>query len=141
MLILNRGRIVAEGTLQELQSEYLDKTVFEVVAGGDRSVIEKIAKDIDPLCELTNESLADATGRKRFSFCTQQGESSAQSILKALVAQNVTQTREFIMARPDLESIFLKATKRSWEQTDSSRENLREVSATPQPEEEEEEDR
>jgi hypothetical protein len=42
------------------------------------------------------------------------------------------------MARPDLESIFLKATKRSWEQTDSSRENTREVSATLQPDEEEE---
>jgi ABC-2 type transport system ATP-binding protein len=139
MLILNRGRIVAEGTLQELQAEYLDNTVFEVVAGGERSVIEKIAKDIDPLCELTDESPTDATGRKRFSFSTPQGESSAESILKALVAQSVTQTREFTMARPDLESIFLKATKRSWEQTDSSRENVREVSATLQPDEEEEE--
>ena len=108
------------------------------MAGGERSVIEKIAKDIDPLCELTDESPTDPTGRKRFSFCTPQGESSAESILKALVTQSVTQTREFTMARPDLESIFLKATKRSWEQTDSSRENVREVSATRQPDEEEE---
>jgi ABC-type nitrate/sulfonate/bicarbonate transport system substrate-binding protein len=87
---------------------------------------------------LTDESPTDATGRKRFSFSTPQGESSAESILKALVAQSVTQTREFTMARPDLESIFLKATKRSWEQTDSSQENAREVSATLQPDEEEE---
>ncbi|MBT7922723.1 MAG: ABC transporter ATP-binding protein [Opitutae bacterium] len=139
MLILNRGRIVAEGTLQELQAEYLDNTVFEVVAGGERSVIEKIARNIDPLCELIDENPTTATGRKRFSFCTPQGESSAESILKEFVNQSVTQTREFNIARPDLESIFLKATKRSWEQTDSFRENLREVSATLQPDEEDEE--
>ncbi len=137
MLILNRGRIVAEGTLPELQAEYIDKTVLEIVASGGQEIIEKVVRQVDPDCELTEESPADAMGRKRFSFSTSQDETGAEAVLRTLVANDTTQVHEFVLARPDLEAIFLKATKRSWEETGSPRQTAREVSVTPQPEEEE----
>ena len=135
MLILNRGRIVAEGTLPKLQAEYIDKTVLEIVAGGERKIIERAVRKVDPGSELTEESPADATGRRRFSFTTSRDKAGAEEVLRVLVADDALQMYEFVLARPDLETIFLKATKRSWEETGSPKQTFREVSVTPQPEE------
>lgn len=117
MLILNRGRIVAEGGLADLQEEYVDETVFEVVAAGPREVIEKATYGADPSCELKEEGPPEASGHRRYVFATKNGESAAEASLRALVGDEQTLTREFSLCRPDLESIFLKATKRSWEES------------------------
>lgn len=128
MLILNRGRIVAEGTLSDLQEEYVEETVFEVVAAGPREVIENTTRNADSSCELKEEGPPEASGHRRYVFGTKNGESAAEASLRALVSDESTQTREFSLSRPDLETIFLKATKRSWEENAPVRDLSPEVS-------------
>ncbi len=136
MMIMNRGKIVAKGTLSELQAEYLEKTILEIVASCDREIIERVVQNINPNCELTEESPLDTTGKRRFSFSISQDSTETETVLRSLVSNDAVKIYEFAFARPDLETIFLKATKRSWEETGSSGQAVREVSATLQPEEE-----
>ena len=39
---LSHGQIVAEGTLLELQRKFVNKTIFEIVAVGNRIDLQKV---------------------------------------------------------------------------------------------------
>ena len=47
MVILSHGQIVAEGTLQDLQRTFVDKTIFEIVTKGNKIEIQKQIRKID----------------------------------------------------------------------------------------------
>ena len=55
---------------------------------------------------------------RRFLFSTNKGESIAEEIIKTLVEDNKINVFEFQISRPDLETIFLRATKENWEKND-----------------------
>ena len=118
MIILSHGQIVAEGTLMELQKEFINKTVFEVVALTKRIPLQKSVREVDETCELLQDEPVDASGKKRFIFSTDKGEVVAESILKHLMGIPKLRVFEFQIERPDLETIFLRATKKNWEEND-----------------------
>ena len=118
MVILSHGQIVAEGTLKELQKEFIYKTVFEVVALSTRISLQKSVREIDESCELIQDEPVDVTGKKRFIFSTEKGDTVAEDILKHLMGTQKLRIFEFQIERPDLETIFLRATKKNWEEND-----------------------
>ena len=126
MIILSHGQIVAEGTLQELQKKFVNKTIFEVVTCGNRIDLQRIVRQVDSTCELLQDDPVEISGKRRFIFSTEKGESLAEKILKVLLSENSLSLSEFQIARPDLETIFLRATKKNWEEQDLlSRRNRR----------------
>jgi ABC-type uncharacterized transport system ATPase subunit len=56
--------------------------------------------------------------KNRFTFCTTQGEEKAEEILRELIKDEQLSISEFQISRPDLETIFLRATKKNWEEQD-----------------------
>ena len=118
MVILSHGQIVAEGTLHKLQKEFINKTIFEVVALTSRISLQKSVREIDESCELIQDEPVDISGKKRFIFSTDKGEVVAESILKHLMRIEELRVFEFQIERPDLETIFLRATKKNWEEND-----------------------
>ena len=114
MVILSHGQIVAEGTLRELQKEFINKTIFEVVALATRIELQKSVREIDDSCELIQDEPVDVTGKKRFIFSTDKGDTEAESILKHLMGTHNLRIFEFQIEKPDLETIFLRATKKNW---------------------------
>ena len=118
MIILSHGQIVAEGNLAELQKKFINKTVFEIVAHSNRIDLHRSIRDIDPNCELIQDEPVDVSGRKRFIFSTKLGELIAENILRHLMKTTKLRIFEFQIARPDLETIFLRATKKNWEEKD-----------------------
>ncbi|MDB4028515.1 ABC transporter ATP-binding protein [Flavobacteriaceae bacterium] len=121
VIIINRGRIVASGTSDSLRQEFLPGNRFELqVAGSERSVIEALnAKgfEIEILQSETREdNILNLTVRVEGS-----GELGPQLIAALNDAANCT-LRSLAPRVPNLEEIFLAATKRSWEETiDSSK--------------------
>ena len=105
MIILNRGQIVAEGTLMELQKEFINKTVFEVVTHQANSTSKK-RKKVDETCELLQDEPVDASGKKDL-FSTDKGEVVAESILKHL------------MGIPKLEFLNFRLRDQIWKQFSS----------------------
>ncbi|MAH25512.1 MAG: ABC transporter [Opitutae bacterium] len=118
MIILSHGQIVAEGTLNQLQKEFINRTIFEVVALTNRMSLQKSVREIDETCELLQDEPVDVSGKKRFIFSTEKGEFVAEAILRYLVKIPDLRVFEFQIERPDLETIFLRATKKNWEEND-----------------------
>ena len=118
MIILSHGQIVAEGTLLDLQKEFINSTVFEIVAFGNRIDIQRVIRKIDDTCELIQDDPVEVTGKRRFTFSTEKGSVVAESILKQLLEIDQFRVSEFQITRPDLETIFLRATKKNWEDQD-----------------------
>lgn len=119
MIILSHGLIVAEGTLYNLQKRFINKTIFEIVALGDKINIQKRVRLVDPSCELLQDDPVETSGKRRFIFSTNNGENVAEEIVKKLVQDSSFRIFEFQISRPDLETIFLRATKENWDKSDS----------------------
>ena len=121
VIIINRGRIVASGTSDSLRQEFLPGNRFELqVAGSERSVTEALKAKGFEVEILQSETLEDnilnLTLRVEGS-----GELGPQLIAALNDAANCT-LRSLAPRVPNLEEIFLAATKRSWEETiDSSK--------------------
>jgi ABC-2 type transport system ATP-binding protein len=118
MIILSHGQIVAEGTLLELQKEFINNTVFEIVAHGNRIDLQRVIRKIDESCELVQDDPVEVTGKRRFTFSTERGSEIAENILRRLLEVEQFKVSEFQITRPDLETIFLRATKKNWEDQD-----------------------
>jgi len=135
ILIMNRGRIVASGTLAELQSEYVESISIEIVSDSDPKAIEQIVQETCQDNKLTEKSPKDSLGQRRLSFEIKGSSTQAKKILVSLVKNDSVEIFEFTSSKPNLENIFLKATRRSWEEVGATKNDLKEVSATPQPDE------
>ena len=70
MIILSHGQIVAEGTFVDLQKEFINNTVFEIVAFGNRIELQRVIRKIDDTCELIQDDPVEVTGKSRFTFST-----------------------------------------------------------------------
>ena len=117
MIILSHGQIVAEGTVGSSEG-FINSTVFEIVAFGNRIELQRMIRTIDETCELIQDDPVEVTGRRRFTFTTGKGSEVAESILKKLLEIDQFRVSEFQITRPDLETIFLRATKKNWEDQD-----------------------
>ena len=135
ILIMNRGRIVASGTLAELQSEYVESISIEIVSDSDPKAIEQIVQETCQDNKLTEKSPKDSLGQRQLSFEIKGSSTQAKKILVSLVKNDSVEIFEFTSSKPNLENIFLKATRRSWEEVGATKNDLKEVSATPQPDE------
>jgi ABC-2 type transport system ATP-binding protein len=119
MIILSHGQIVAEGSLYNLQKRFVNKTIFEIVAIANKIDIQKKIRIIDSSCELLQDDPVENSGKRRFIFSTENGENVAEKIVKSLVIDSKTSIYEFQITRPDLETIFLRATKENWDKADN----------------------
>ena len=114
MIILSHGQIVAEGSLNELQNQFIDDVIFEVVANASRIEMQKTILKIDPTSQIIQEEPIENSGKRKYIFSS-KNKSNEDSILQDLLFIKEMQISEFRVAKPDLETIFLKATKRNWE--------------------------
>lgn len=118
MIILSHGQIVAEGSLYELQKRFVNKTIFEIVASGSKINIQKEIRNIDSSCKLLQDDPVEVTGKRRFTFSTEKGEKTAENLVRSLFRLNDLKVSEFQITRPDLQTIFLRATKQNWDEKD-----------------------
>ena len=114
MIILSHGQIVAEGSLNELQDQFIDDIIFEVVSNASRIEMQKTILKIDPTSQIIQEEPIENSGKRKYIFSS-KNKSNEDSILQNLLFIKEMQISEFRVAKPDLETIFLKATKRNWE--------------------------
>jgi len=114
MIILSHGQIVAEGSLNELQDQFIDDVIFEVVSNASRIEMQKTILKIDPTSQIIQEEPIENSGKRKYIFSS-KNKSNEDSILQDLLFIKEMQISEFRVAKPDLETIFLKATKRNWE--------------------------
>jgi len=116
VIIINRGRIVAAGTSTELREEFLPSNRFSLIVEGNETAVATClaGSGIDA---AILESTPIAENRSELNLRVENEGTLGPQLIQLLSNQ-----REFILhslapREPNLEEIFLAATKRSWEET------------------------
>jgi len=116
VIIINRGRIVAAGTSTELREEFLPSNRFSLIVEGNETAVATClaGSGIDA---AILESTPIAENRSELNLRVENEDTLGPQLIQLLSNQ-----REFILhslapREPNLEEIFLAATKRSWEET------------------------
>jgi len=114
VLIINQGRIVAQGTPAELRHEVLGQSAYEIEAAGPLGSLPFILGSIDPGLSVASEGPADEHGFRTIKLKTLNDEDAGEAILRACLSEGL-RVRALSRAQPTLEDVFLAATRRSWD--------------------------
>jgi len=115
VIIINQGRIVANGDSKSLRAEFLPQTTYRVRVDLEQSKLKTVLKGVNPdLSFCSAEERDDGFWEHRLQapsdlFLT-------EPILEALQQSN-SRIREIARLQPNLEDIFMAATRRSWDET------------------------
>ncbi len=116
VLIINRGRVVAQGTPAALRREVLGRTAYGLTVAGNIAGLPALLQAVEPSFKITATGEPDATGFVQLALATERDDEFGEPLLQALIAQNY-RVRALSRAHPTLEDVFLAATRRTWDAT------------------------
>ena len=118
VLIINHGRIVAAGTPDQLRSEFINRTGYEIEVHGELAAVRRA---LEPLGEGSTVEAAEGTpdgdGFQVVTVQTGAARDHGEQILRLLGAAEGVRVRALTRHQATLEEVFLAATRRSWETT------------------------
>jgi ABC-2 type transport system ATP-binding protein len=114
VLIINQGRIVAQGTPTELRREVLGQSAYEIEAAGPIGDLQFLLGAIDPGLSVASEGPTDTLGFRTIKLKTVNDDDVGEAILRACISEGL-RVRALSRAQPTLEDVFLAATRRSWD--------------------------
>ncbi|MDB6167850.1 MAG: transporter related [Verrucomicrobia bacterium] len=114
VLIINQGRVVAQGTPADLRREILGRSTYDVELAGDVSTLPSVLSAIEPTLEIAEQGDPDAEGFRHLKLSTERDAELGEPLLRALSAPGY-RLRALSRAHPTLEDVFLAATRRSWD--------------------------
>ncbi len=131
VIIINRGRIVASGSSDELRQEFVPGNRFEIELRGQEDIMLSALKSKGiQATVLDSEAVSDDS--KRYTITAEGPEDLSAQLIATLSKQDDCTLLSLAPHQPNLEKIFLAATKRSWEETiDKSRSKKKESEAKP----------
>ena len=100
--IIDRGRLVAEGTRRELISQLAEQDRVELTAGGDLSVLARACLELPEVTEATS-------GEGELHLLAREGRRILPRVLEAAEHLGV-EVKSVEVVEPDLESVFLRLT-------------------------------
>lgn len=114
-MIINRGRIVASGTLSQMRKRYDLGVRYHLQAKGDLKKLDEILCTIsDQLSRIKTEP-ADDGGYHQVVIDSQVNDDFGGAIIRQVSDCSEVDIRECFRRESDLEDVFLAATKRSWD--------------------------
>lgn len=114
VIIINHGRVVAMGTKQKLSEEFIKEHHLRLQVRGNIEALIQQFKTAKEDYEIEEEPRA---GNDCYTVIIKSSEALDISNYTEVVAQiNHCQLEGINLVKPDLEAIFLAATKRSWEE-------------------------
>jgi ABC-2 type transport system ATP-binding protein len=113
LVIVDRGRIVAEGTAEELKGELKGDAIH--VELGEPETDGRVRAALDPLAEVREVSVDGHTLRAR----SDDGARAVPVVLQALEANGV-RVESVTVSRPSLDDVYLRHTGRSFTEAESA---------------------
>jgi ABC-2 type transport system ATP-binding protein len=124
VLIINGGRVVAQGTPAALRREILGRSTYALELAGDPAALPALLAAVDPTLRVSATGEPDADGFRRVALTTEQTAELGEPLWRALTAGGAFRLRALSRAHPSLEDVFLAATRRSWDvRSDDLRKN------------------
>ncbi|MBL9199612.1 MAG: ABC transporter ATP-binding protein [Opitutaceae bacterium] len=114
VLIINQGRVVAQGTPAALRKEIFGETTYLLDVNGEPAALPAALAEIDATLAVAEEAAPDAAGFRRVTVKTRREDDLGEAILRTLLAKNL-RVRALRRREHTLEDVFLAATRRSWD--------------------------
>jgi ABC-2 type transport system ATP-binding protein len=114
VLIINGGRIVAQGSPAELRHEIFGHSTYRLELAGDLDALPGLLPGLDPTLKLATREKPDLHGFTQVTLTTESTGDLGEKILQLLPARGY-RVRALTKADPSLEDVFLAATRRSWD--------------------------
>jgi ABC-2 type transport system ATP-binding protein len=114
VLIINQGRVVAQGTPAELRRAILGHSLYQVQLAGDFAALPALLTGLEPTLRITDQAEPDPDGFRAVSLTTERDDELGETLLGALLARGY-RVRALNRIQPALEDVFLAATRRSWD--------------------------
>ncbi len=114
VLIINAGRVVAQGTPADLRREIFGHSSYHLIVAGDLAALPAALAAVEPTLRITAQGEPDATGFRDITLTTARNDDLGEALLRALPAQGL-RIRALVRDQPTLEDVFLAATRRSWD--------------------------
>src|SRR6478736_6465368 len=114
VLIINGGRIVAQGSPADLRHEIFGHITYHVELAGDTSTLAVQLAAIEPSLQVATLGDPDADGFRAATLMTGSAGDLGEKLLQALPAAGF-RVRSLGRTQPSLEDVFLAATRRSWD--------------------------
>jgi ABC-2 type transport system ATP-binding protein len=114
VLIINRGRVVAQGTPADLRREIVGHSSYTLDFAGDPAALAAALTEVEPTLRITEQAEADADGFRRITVITNHENDLGESLLRTLLTREF-RVRALSRSHPSLEDVFLAATRRSWD--------------------------
>jgi ABC-2 type transport system ATP-binding protein len=118
VLIINGGRIVAQGTPVELRRSVVGRTHYELELAGDLPALPAVVAGVSTELAVQATAGPDEAGFHAVTLTTTSEHELGERLLQALTA-HAYRVRAVSRAHPTLEDVFLAATKRSWDIVDA----------------------
>jgi len=114
VLIINGGRIVAQGSPAELRHEIFGSTSYRLELAGETADLAAQLKAIEPTLKVASLGDCGADGFCTATLVTGSTADLGEQLLAALPALGY-RVRSLGRTQPSLEDVFLAATRRSWD--------------------------
>ncbi len=114
VLIINQGRVVAQGTPADLRREIFGHSTYELEFSGEIAALAPALASVDPSLRVTSEAEPVLDGFRRVTLTTDREDELGETLLRTFLAQGL-RVRALSRAHPTLEDVFLAATRRSWD--------------------------
>jgi ABC-2 type transport system ATP-binding protein len=114
VLIINQGRVVAQGSPADLRREVLGRSTYQVELAGNTATLPPLLAAIDPTLTVSFEGEPDSEGFRKLTLSTENDRDLGESLLRTLSSQTY-RLRALSRTHSTLEDVFLAATRRSWD--------------------------
>ncbi|MBP7482915.1 MAG: ABC transporter ATP-binding protein [Lacunisphaera sp.] len=114
VLIINGGRIVAQGSPADLRHEIFGHTSYRLELAGETESLGARLKEIEPTLRVATLGDCAPDGFCVATLVTESAADLGERLLAALPALGY-RIRSLGRTQPSLEDVFLAATRRSWD--------------------------
>ncbi len=114
VLIINQGRVVAQGTPADLRREMFGLSTYLLDVAGDPAALPAALAAVDPSLAVSATGEPAADGFRRITVTTARHDELGEALLRGL-AGPAFRLRSLHRVEPTLEDVFLAATRRSWD--------------------------
>ena len=116
IIIINQGKIVAQGSSEELRQEFTADTRFRIRFRGSIVKFKEILARIEATAKIIPNSASDTQGYTEIDIDTPNRIRVAEELIIALTKENHFKISELTHHNSNLEEVFLAATRRSWDE-------------------------
>ena len=117
IIIINHGHIVANGTPQELRKDFIPTTTYTLNIKGEIEQLNTLFTQLDSSLKVVDKGTPDNEGFCEVSLESSQDKDFGETLIESIARDPKLTLKALSQTKPDLEHIFMAATKRSWDQT------------------------